>query len=297
MSMKTVLDRRALKYGCSTRCSSSCSVIGVRGAALATVISQAVSAVWVMTFLTGKKTRCALSAREPARGREDRVCRVLALGLSPFVMQIDGEPHRHLLQLIAPALRRRHGRRRDDGADEHHAVFEHAASGLDTGRAAHRELQLRRKERPARARRLFLPAARVLYLFNGHLASGRALPARVHPDFHIMTPRWSNTRRGPCASTWRCSGIFGIQIACQQTLCGARATRRRRSSSPCWRKVILLIPLIYILPHFFADKAFAVFLAEPVADFGAVALTSFTFYRQFRRSMRELEGAEATGER
>ena len=35
------------------------------------------------------------------------------------------------------------------------------------------------------------------------------------------------------------------------------------------------------------------FLAEPVADFGAVALTSFTFYRQFRRSMRELEGAEA----
>lgn len=64
-----------------------------------------------------------------------------------------------------------------------------------------------------------------------------------------------------------------------------------------WRKIILLIPLIYILPHFFADKAFAVFLAEPVADFGAVALTSFTFYRQFRRSMRELEGAEATGER
>ena len=63
------------------------------------------------------------------------------------------------------------------------------------------------------------------------------------------------------------------------------------------RKFILLIPLIYILPYFFADKAFAVFLAEPVADFGAVALTSFTFYRQFRRSMRELEGAEATGER
>ena len=63
------------------------------------------------------------------------------------------------------------------------------------------------------------------------------------------------------------------------------------------RKIFLLIPLIFILPHFFADKAFAVFLAEPVADFGAVALTSFTFYRQFRRSMRELEGAEATGER
>ena len=97
-----------------------------------------------------------------------------------------------------------------------------------------------------------------------------------------MTPRWSNTRRGPCASTW-----------------GAAALGNAKTSLflAVWRKIILLIPLIYILPYFFADKAFAVFLAEPVADFGAVALTSFTFYRQFRRSMRELEGAEATGER
>ena len=38
----------------------------------------------------------------------------------------------------------------------------------------------------------------------------------------------------------------------------------------------------------FADKACAVFLAEPAADFGAVAVTSVTFYRQFRRSMRAL---------
>ena len=57
---------------------------------------------------------------------------------------------------------------------------------------------------------------------------------------------------------------------------------------------ILLVPLIYILPCFFADKAFAVFLAEPVADFGAVVMTSVMFYRQFRRSMRALE--ETTGE-
>lgn len=156
--------------------------LGVRGAALATVISQAVSAVWVMTFLTGKKTRWHLK-RENLRVDAKIVLPCIALGLSPFVMQSTEMPHRHLLQLISPALRRRHGRRHDDSADEHHAVFEHAASGLDTGRTAHRELQLRRKERPARARCLLLPAARVLYLFNGHLASGRALPARVHPDF------------------------------------------------------------------------------------------------------------------
>ena len=130
----------------------------------------------------GKEDALAFKAREPARGREDRVA-VYRAGTFPVCDAVDGEPHRHLLQLIAPALRRRHGRRHDDSADEHHAVFEHAASGLDAGRTAHRELQFRRKERPARARCLLLPAARVLYLFNGHLASGRALPARVHPDF------------------------------------------------------------------------------------------------------------------
>ena len=93
-----------------------------------------------------------------------------------------------------------------------------------------------------------------------------------------------------------CSGIFGIQIACQQTFV-ALGNAKTSLFLAVWRKIILLIPLIYILPHFFADKAFAVFLAEPVTAFGAVAVTSVAFYRQFRRSMRELEGAEAVEKR
>ena len=88
----------------------------------------------------------------------------------------------------------------------------------------------------------------------------------------------------------------GFQVSCQLAFM-ALGQAKISLIMACLRKLILLIPLIFILPNFFADKAFAVFLAEPVADFGAVALTSFTFYRQFRRSMRELEGAEATGER
>ena len=58
------------------------------------------------------------------------------------------------------------------------------------------------------------------------------------------------------------------------------------------RKVFLLIPLIFLLPLFFADKAFAVFLAEPLADIIAAAVTTFMFFRFFIRMLREGKAAQ-----
>ena len=60
--------------------------MGVQGAALATILSQAVSAVWVLKFLTGKKTKWHLR-REHLRPRAKVVLPALALGASPFIMQ------------------------------------------------------------------------------------------------------------------------------------------------------------------------------------------------------------------
>lgn len=61
--------------------------MGVRGAALATVISQACSAVWVLKFLTGR--RALLKLRLSAlRLRAGRVKRILSLGTSGFVMSM-----------------------------------------------------------------------------------------------------------------------------------------------------------------------------------------------------------------
>lgn len=62
------------------------------------------------------------------------------------------------------------------------------------------------------------------------------------------------------------TGIFGIQIACQQTFV-ALGNAKISLFLAVLRKIILLIPFIYILPNFFADKAFAVFLAEPGGGF------------------------------
>ena len=62
------------------------------------------------------------------------------------------------------------------------------------------------------------------------------------------------------------TGVFGIQLAVQQVFM-ALGQAKISLFIACLRKIILLIPLIYILPHFFADKVFAVFFAEPVSDF------------------------------
>ena len=72
------------------------------------------------------------------------------------------------------------------------------------------------------------------------------------------------------------TGIFGIQMAIQQTFMSLGQAKLSLFIA-CLRKIILLIPLIYILPAFLTDKVFAVFLAEPVSDFISVVVASTLF--------------------
>ena len=83
--------------------------------------------------------------------------------------------------------------------------------------------------------------------------------------------------------------IFGIQIACQMTFVST-------GNAICsiivavMRKFILLIPLIYIMPHIYtADKTTAVYMAEPVADIIAVTFTAIMFIFRFRKSLKKIE--------
>ena len=83
--------------------------------------------------------------------------------------------------------------------------------------------------------------------------------------------------------------VMGMQIACQQTFI-AIGNAKTSLFLAIYRKIILLIPLIYILPHFFEKKDMAVFLAEPVADFIAVTTTVLLFAWQFKNALKDLEG-------
>ena len=85
-----------------------------------------------------------------------------------------------------------------------------------------------------------------------------------------------------------CGFSVGFQIGCQQAFV-ALGQAKTSLIMACLRKLILLIPLIFILPLFFsanADKAMAVFLAEPVSDFTAAAVTTVTFFLFFRKLMK-----------
>jgi len=89
--------------------------------------------------------------------------------------------------------------------------------------------------------------------------------------------------------------LFGAQIACQQTFV-ALGKAVHSLFLAALRKIILLIPLIYILPCFFEDKVFAVFLAEPVADVLAVCTTVTLFFCTVWKLMGEQESAEGIEE-
>ena len=79
--------------------------------------------------------------------------------------------------------------------------------------------------------------------------------------------------------------IFGIQVASQMTFVSI-------GNAPCSiivaivRKFVLLLPLIYVIPHFVADKTMGVYLAEPIADVIAVTFTAVLFSIQFKKALK-----------
>ena len=84
------------------------------------------------------------------------------------------------------------------------------------------------------------------------------------------------------------SCLFGIQIACQQTFI-AIGNAKVSLFLAVLRKVILLIPLIFILPSIINNKVMAVYLAEPIADGIAVSVTITLFLIYFKKALKKLE--------
>ena len=230
--------------------------MGVRGAALATVISQGVSCAWVVSFLMGKKTSLRLKAQN-MRIDMKLLAPCIALGLSAFIMQSTES-------IISVCF--------------NSSLLKYGGDIAVGARNA------------ARVRQTFfaLLKASLTYsviLWGGIMLFPKAFAGIFTPDAELLAFT-AKALRIYCGALF----IFGIQIACQMTFVSI-------GNAPCsiivaiLRKFVLLIPLIFILPHILPDRTMAVYTAEPVADTLAVIFTMVMFGTQFRKALKKLEEA------
>ena len=260
--------------------------MGVQGAATATVVSQAVSALWVLKFLTGSKTKWRLR-KEFLRPHRKVVMPCIALGLSPFIMQSTES----LIAVCFNASLLKYGGDIAVGTMTILTSMMQFAMmplmGLTQGAQpiVSYNYGARNAERVRAAFKLLLKTCLGYSLALWILV-------QLFPKLFILifnnNPALVDYAVRALRIYMGATGIFGIQVACQQTFV-ALGNAKTSLFLAVLRKIILLIPLIYILPAFMADKATAVFLAEPVADFLAVVTTACMFRVQFRQSMAQLE--------
>ena len=257
--------------------------MGVSGAALATVLSQAVSAIWILKFLTGKKTILRLKAGNMKLvGRIILPC--LALGVSTFVM-LSTES---LLSISFTSSLSRYGGDVAVGAMTVLTSINQLVSMPLSGICQGGQPLISYNYGAKKFHRVkeaflcqFLSCITYTFVFWSLLM--------LLPNFFAGIFTSDTALVGYTAWALKiflaCAFSVGFQISCQQAFM-ALGQAKISLIMACLRKIVLLIPLIFILPNFFADKAFAVFLAEPVSDFIAAAVTTVTFFTFFRKLLK-----------
>lgn len=260
--------------------------MGVRGAALATILSQGVSCVWIVRFLLGKETTLRIR-KGNLKIRPKTVGPCIALGVAPFIMQFTES----VLNICFNTSLLKYG---GDVAVGAMTILSSVMQmsmlpiqGLTQGAQPIIGFNYGAKKMD-RVKKTF----RLLFVSCVAFTAVIWLICMILPQAFILI--FTDQAELIAFTKWAIriymavSVIFGVQISCQQTFI-ALGNAKTSVFLALLRKVILLIPLIYILPAFMEDKLMAVFLAEPVADVIAVTTTSILFYRTYRTLDREQE--------
>lgn len=258
--------------------------MGVKGAALATVLSQAVGAVWILRFLTGKKTILHLK-KENMKLIPSIILPCLGLGISTFVM-LSTES---LLSISFTSSLSKYGGDIAVGAmtiiTSVSQLVVMPLQGICQGGQPIISYNYGANNKE-RVREAFFTQ------FGACIAYTTVFWAVLMFVPQIFAGMFTNDTLLIEYTTWALriymAGIFslGFQISCQQSFM-ALGQAKVSLLLACLRKIILLIPLIFILPIFFDNKVFAVFLAEPVSDIIAAAVTTITFLTQFNQILKK----------
>ena len=260
--------------------------MGVKGAALATVIAQAVSAAWVLRFLTGEKTRLRIRVKY-LRLRWDILAPVLAIGISPFVMQATES----ILNVSFNSSLKGYGGDLAVGAMTIASSVMTLMGCLMSGFAQGASPIIGYNYGAGQSRRV-KQTVRMLITITVSISTAVWLAVELFPSVFVRIFNDDPALVEYATRTLRIysAGLFaiGMQHACQQSFV-ALGQAKISLFLALLRKGVLLIPLIYILPCFFGDKVFAVFLAEPVADILAATTTATLFFTRLPKILRKRE--------
>ncbi len=259
--------------------------MGVKGAALATILSQALSAFWVLKFLMGKKT--ILRIKKQYLKIEPKIyLPCLALGMSPFVMQSTES----IISVCFNSSLLKYG---GDIAVGSMTILSSIMQfsmlplqGLTQGAQPIISFNYGAKKAD-RVKKAFFLQLIACVVFSGLIWVIAMFVPNLFIGIFTPDPELTAYTKWAIRIYMAVSIIFGLQIGCQQTFV-AIGNAKVSLFLAVLRKIILLIPFIFLLPNFFEDKAMAVFLAEPVADVIAVTTTVCMFMFQFRKTMKEL---------
>ena len=260
--------------------------LGVRGAALATVISQGISCVWVVRFLNGKKTTLRLKRKNFFPGGK-WVWPCVALGLAAFTMQASES----VISVCFNSSLLKYGGDVAVGAMTIlSSVMQFAmmpVQGIAQGAQPITSYNYGagNSERVRKVFRLLLAVSLgYTVLLWGVIELFPAAFARIFTPNQELVAFTARALRVYCGVLF----LFGIQIACQMTFVSI-------GNAVCsiivavLRKFVLLVPLIYLMPCLMEDKTMAVYMAEPVTDVLAVTFTAVLFAVQFRKALKKLE--------
>ena len=257
--------------------------MGVSGAAVATVISQAISAVWAYRFLRGNNTILRIK-KENVRIKKHILLPCIGLGIAPFVMM---STESILVLCFNSSLLKYGGDLAVGAMTILSSIMQFAMlpiQGITQGGQPiiSYNYGAKNRERVMQAFKLqtvcTFSYASILWLLVELMPSVFVAIFTEDPELAELSC-WA--LRIYMASVF----LMGLQTSCQQTFI-AFGNSKTSAFLAIFRKVIVLIPLIFILPLFLEDKVFAVFLAEPIADAVAVLTTVTLFFFEMRKVQR-----------
>lgn len=248
--------------------------MGVKGAALATIISQFISAVFVLKFLFGNKSILKIR-KKYLKLNKKVVIAIVSLGISPFIMQSTES-------IVIISLNNQLLKYGGDLAVSAMTIMTSIMQfitmpmmGLVQGAQPIISYNYGAKNYD-RVKKTFKLLFTVCLSFTLVVVT----ILMVFPGFFVNL--FNNQEDLVNITIWSMRiyfvgmSIFGMQIACQQTFL-ALGQAKISLFLALLRKMILLVPLIFILPICMEDGLKAVLLAEPIADILACLTTTVVF--------------------